>query len=309
VRELCLAELAVVRQVHVLSLRSVMADVLDLQHRLPTCWRLVTELQVDAWLARMVASMTRHLPGQAMALVDAAVADALATQSPARVLEIAAAKIIEADPLAHAARVADQKRRRYVALTRSDGHGHRGLVARLTLGDAARLDALIDRVADLLDAGHPDAGKDERRSVALGLLARPLDVLQLLLEGGEDLGEADRDLLAALQAMDAGTRARLRPRTILYVHLHQAALAGPTAGVARCEGLGPVLAGQVADLIGHGHLTVQPVIDLNDHISVNGYEHPQSLKDRVWLTAPGDHFPHATGMNRHRVDYDHPTPE
>ncbi|MFC6285152.1 hypothetical protein ACFP3Q_03230 [Nocardioides sp. GCM10027113] len=307
VRELCLAELAIVREVHVLSLRATMADVLDLQHRLPTCWRLVEELQVDAWVARRVAVRTRALPRDAMPLVDAAVADVLATESPSRVFDVVDAKVIEADPQAHSDRVAEQKHRRFAGLTRSDGLGHRCLVARMSLGDAARLDAMVDRVADLLTTQHPEAGKDERRSIALGWLARPLDVLRLLLENGEDLGDDDRELLATLQAMDGPTRDRLRPRAVLHVHLHQAALEGPAGATARCEGLEPLLAKQVADLLGHDRVTVLPVLDLNDRVAVTSYEHPEFLKDRVWLTSPGDRFPHATGGRRHSVDFDHPT--
>jgi hypothetical protein len=78
-------------------------------------------------------------------------------------------------------------------------------------------------------------------------------------------------------------------------------------GVARVEGLGPVGLAQLADLLGHTHLTVKPVIDLREAVSVNGYEHPARLAERVHLTRVGDYFPHATGTGRH-VDLDHPDP-
>src|SRR5690606_10829244 len=61
VRDLCLAELAVVRRVHARSVRSAMADVLDLVHRLPRTWAVVQSLEAEPWLARRVASLSRRL--------------------------------------------------------------------------------------------------------------------------------------------------------------------------------------------------------------------------------------------------------
>jgi hypothetical protein len=49
-----------------------------------------------------------------------------------------------------------------------------------------------------------------------------------------------------------------------------------------------------------------PVLDLATSVSVNGYEHPQAVKDRTHLRTVGDVFPHATTISR-RTDMDHPT--
>ncbi|HEU4811087.1 MAG TPA: hypothetical protein VFT00_02985 [Nocardioides sp.] len=304
VQELCVHELAVVRQVHPLSCRNAMADVLDLQHRLPRCWDLVESLQVDAWVARKVAAMTRHLEREAAFLVDRAVADALATESPSRVFTITTAKIIEADPATHEAKVEEERRRRYVALSRTDGQGLRHVIARVTAGDAVWVDAIVDRVADILVDRHPEGTtKDELRSIAFGWLARPAELLQLLLEAA-DPATVDQELAGALRDTDL---TKLRPIATLYVHLSEAAVSGETSGVARCEQLGPLLVRQVADLLGHANVSLQPVIDLRDAVSTNAYEHPESLKERVWLTTAGDYFPYATGTSRD-VDYDHPDP-
>ena len=45
VREFCIAELAMVRQVHPISGQAAIADVLDLQHRLPLTWERVVALE------------------------------------------------------------------------------------------------------------------------------------------------------------------------------------------------------------------------------------------------------------------------
>ena len=46
---------------------------------------------------------------------------------------------------------------------------------------------------------------------------------------------------------------------------------------------------------------------LGERVSVNAYEHPARLAERVHLTRVGDYFPHATGTGRD-VDLDHPDP-
>ncbi|HRD61732.1 MAG TPA: hypothetical protein PL137_12560, partial [Nocardioides sp.] len=93
---------------------------------------------------------------------------------------------------------------------------------------------------------------------------------------------------------------------VVYVHLHQAALEG-AAAVARVEGLGPQLVDELAGLLGHARVTVAPVIDLADQASVNGYEHPQKVRERTLLRTIGDVFPHASAISRN-VDFDHPDP-
>ncbi|GAB6983614.1 hypothetical protein [Nocardioides pyridinolyticus] len=114
VQELSLPELAIAREVHTLSARSALADALDLRHRLPRTWEVLLSGECEAWVARKVASLSRRLDQFAVRLVDDAVADAIAGESPSRVLELAQAKVIEADPRAYAERLEAELRRRYV---------------------------------------------------------------------------------------------------------------------------------------------------------------------------------------------------
>lgn len=93
---------------------------------------------------------------------------------------------------------------------------------------------------------------------------------------------------------------------MLYVHLHEAALAG-AGTVARVEGLGPVHLATLAGLLGRTRLTVRPVRDLSSRVRSTAYEHPESLKEQTYLRTSGDYWPYATSTSR-RVDYDHPTP-
>lgn len=319
VQELCLHELAVARRCHVNAVRVLVADGLDLRHRLPLVWCAVRELECDLWVARKVAFLTRGLTHVQAGLVDRAVAEAIGGLSPGRVLALAEAKVIEADTAAHEARVAEQLRQRRVSFSRTDDVGLRTLCARLEAGDAVWIDATIDRVADLLAADpglrrrhHPDlpddVGKEELRAVALGWLARPDDLAALL--GVTDDTDSD-------SGTDAGGEHRpvLKQQAVVYVHLHEAALFGTPGvfgepgetSVARAEGIGPLLVSALQRLLGHAEVELRPVIDLADRIHVASYEHPEKVKERSFLRSLGEVFPHASGGSR-RVDHDHVRP-
>jgi hypothetical protein len=178
------------------------------------------------------------------------------------------------------------------------------VIAPVVPADAVWLDAIVDRVADALDARRDlvpdlaaDATRDELRSVALGWLAHPEDVTALLAGETEPRGHG------------ATTR-----HAVVHVHQHQAALedtpqgarAG-TGGVARVEELGPLLLEELTGLLGHARVTLAPVIDLGTSVSVNAYEHPDPVRDRTHLRCIGDVFPHAQTISRN-TDLDHPVP-
>ncbi|MDX6360634.1 MAG: hypothetical protein QOH37_3688 [Nocardioidaceae bacterium] len=57
----------------------LLADALDLTHRLPRIWQRVRALEVPAWKARRVAQATHTLSRDATAYVDAHLADRLAS--------------------------------------------------------------------------------------------------------------------------------------------------------------------------------------------------------------------------------------
>ena len=179
-------------------------------------------------------------------------------------------------------------------------------------------------MAEIIAPAHPHASTDELRAIAFGFLARPAELLALLLEHNEpaegaatldlDLAPDDdvapsratdfpADLLDALRTADLS---RLAPTAVLYVHLHEAALSGADS-VARAEGLGPVPISALAGLLGRTRLTVRPVRDLSSRVRSTAYEHPESLKEQTYLRTAGDYWPYATSTSRH-VDYDHPTP-
>ena len=324
VQEFCLGEIALTRGTGVTATMNALVDTLDLVYRMPETWKVLETGGAEVQIARRVARLSSHLPLAVMPVVDKAIARIIAHESGGRVLEVAEAKIIEADPELHESRVEGERRRRYVSSSRTDEFGLRTVIARCEAGEVVWIEATLARVAEIIAPLHPDASADELRSIAFGWLARPAELLTLLLKNRDeqetlelDLGaeapeslEADNramampaDLLDALRDMDLTP---LAPKAVLYVHLHEAALLG-AGGVTRIEGLGPRTLGSLRELLARTDLVVKPVIDLNDRVRTTAYEHPESLKERVHLTTGGDYWPYATSTSRN-VDYDHPTP-
>jgi hypothetical protein len=302
VRDLCLDELAIARGEHLYATRSLLADLLDLRHRLPRLWVAVQALRVEPWVARKVASLSRRLARDAVAVVDAAVVEAIG-QSNGRIIVIAEAKVIEADEAARAAELeaAQVAKGVWLTSTRDEAPGLRSVHARIEAPDAVWVDATIQRVADLLADDpdlraihHPELGDDpttdELRAAAFGWLARPHDLA---------------DLLGLLDQPDE--KKGRRQQATVFVHLHQAALDGTTTSTVARSSLGPLVLDQVIGLLGHANVDLKPVIDLNTGHHVNGYEHPEAVKQRTTLRNVGPVFPHANGIDLRRVDHDHCT--
>jgi len=307
VQELCWAELAIARQASLVTTRHLAADALDLRHRLPLLWQAVQDLRLPAWVARKVAAMSRPLSKDAVGLVDVAVAAAV-DQSPGRILAIAEAKVIEADLEAHRARIAADAAKVGVRLARPkpgdavdacDGEPGTGRVTlKLPMGTALGFDATISDMADTLYDQLPE---EERRTVTRGeLQAKAVELLSNPHAAAAFLDQAHNPTAhdpvthessdPSAEAPAALPKPKKLPATI-NVHLSDLVLAGVVDGVARVEGLGPMLLEQITELLQHREVTVLPVIDLNQAHAVNGYEHPTLVKHRTLLRTLGDVFP------------------
>lgn len=329
VRDHAIPELAMARETHPATTRALIADGLDLAHRLPSTWAIVQTGGCEPWVARKVAVLSRALLADQVTRVDRAVAKAIAGHAPSTVLEITRAKVIEADPETHRAERERSRHERYVRLSRTDEYGYRHIIARVTTGDAAWIDAMVDRVAHILalTMGH-DHNHDELRSIAMGWLARPAELLKLLLDhtrpddhadAAEPAAQSDTERLAwagddlarnLRRFCDLPTQRlrALRGRGRLFVHLTDTALHTGT-GVARIEGVGPIDIAQLHEVIGHTDVTVTPVLDLRERRRVDAYEHSEDIKDHVWTQTGGDCFPYTPRTaTRDAVDFDHAIP-
>jgi hypothetical protein len=188
-------------------------------------------------------------------------------------------------------------------------------------------DALHDRVAEAdpddeadRDAPHPSTSD----------LPDPLDIPHPTLEPfdidsrdaeGEPMTEAERRALDTrltqikqdAYARPPGVRTGpTRPgKTEVYVHLTDQTLIAAARGgdgPVRVEGIGPLLASQLTEVVGHGPYLVKPVIDLNDAISSDAYEASDRIRERVKLIHPVELFPYGTRETSNSIDLDHIEP-
>lgn len=182
VAEFAVAELAVQMQVSLAAAAAMMADGLDLRHRLPLAWQAVIEGSVEAWKARKVAARLRAYGlAQAQALwVDMQVTPYVGSLPWSRLWDRLEAKIVEVDPVAAEERARAQAMARFVRTGRSNEYGLSTIVARASAGDAVFFVAMCDRLAQILALEGDSDPVEARRSKAIGILADPARALAML---------------------------------------------------------------------------------------------------------------------------------
>lgn len=270
-----------------------MADAVDLHDRMPATWRAVQDLVIEDWVARKIATLAHDLNDDAATEVDAAIATKLNLPT-SRLLTVTAGRVNAADPALANAKAEAARRRRGLWLSRCED-GTRSLIARCDAADATRVFETCDQIARLLAQANNPAqdpqdprNLDQLRAAALGLLADPQAAAELL----------------------AGRDPR-RGKAIIYAHLAASDLDHPDPthahAVARVEDLGPHTLNMLKTLLGHDHITLKPVIDLNTGAAADGYEIPTGIAEQVHLTKPADCFPYAGSLQR-GLDLDHTNP-
>ena len=231
---------------------TLMADALDLVHRLPHTWRRAQTLDIPLWRARRVAQKTHTLTVKAAAHVDRVLAPRLHTVGVTLLDRTVAQAIAQHMPEEHATREERSKATWDVTLHHPNPTEYAGTSELHITGDTMTLTHLHDRIcataADLKTAGDPD----------------PLGVRKI----------------TALRNL-AGT-----PKTKLYLHLD----AG--APVGRAEKLGPATAAQIRDWVGHSRVTIQPVLRMDRTDPVDAHDPPAWMRDLVILRDPRCVFPH-----------------
>ena len=237
-------------------------------YRLASCWTRMVDGQLPAYKLAFIAERTLCLSPRAAGFVDAMVAPFAHKIGPAqldRLIEEAKARF---DPEAtEAERLAAADRRHYdIALADAGVAGTVRIDGEVDLADALDLEASI-----AADAHHQlllgsTESLDVRRSIAAGNLAR---------------NQATLDLT---EKHDQPSR-RHKREVVLHVHLSEGALLG-AGGLARVQGTrGPVTAEQVRGWCAQPDtaVTVQPVLDLAEHIQVGSYEASTRLKLQTQL--------------------------
>ncbi len=299
----CPGELGLILETTYTGAKHLIADALDLIHRLPKLWATVQDGRVAAWKARRVAAATRTLTRAQAAQVDEAVHAVIATLGWARFELILDATLKRADPeTAHTEEQAAATRR-FVAVGRANDHHIMSLIARGTSLDILSFLATVNRIADILATnGDPDP-VDVRRSKAIGILARPAKALELLADhqhpstdSDDEDGEPDPEhnghtslQLQPRSPLGLSTRScRCGPRIQLHVHLSQAALTGSDpAAVCRIDGIGPLTVATLRTWLGTTDtaITVRPVLT-PDQPAADTYEIPPAMRQAVTAAAP-----------------------
>ncbi len=182
VAEFAWAELGARLQISPWSARQLVADALDVRHRLPLIWARVLAGQARVGNARRVAARTRHLSVEAAAVVDAAMVDFVDGSLPwGRFDDPAGRPDRQGRPAAAAAqREAAAAGEQFAARTRSSERGIAGFYVRSTVGVIARLDATVAFLADALAVFGDTDPEDLRRVKAVALLANPVRAVELL---------------------------------------------------------------------------------------------------------------------------------
>ena len=330
--EFAAAELSGRLGVSTISAGMLMADGLDIVHRLPQLWARVEAGRVRVYLARLVARKTRDLTPEQAAYVDSRVtpyADGRLTWT--RFQALVEGVVAAADPDATAERERKAAEQQLARKTRGEegDHGLRGFYIRAPFATIAVFDAALARIADILaDLGDTEA-VDRRRVKALLILSRPDLAAELIAayQAWRDRPDDPTDLpdlpdlpdvvstSSTDQTTDQATLARtgatpvidwktLLPAVTVYVHLY----AGIDAdGIARIEKCGAMTEAWVRDhLSPHANVTVKPVLDLAGQAPVDGYEIPERHRRAVHLMTPADTFPYATSLDPAQIDHTEP---
>ncbi|MBE7326057.1 DUF222 domain-containing protein, partial [Nocardioides sp. Y6] len=153
--------------------QALLADTLDLVHRLPRTWDQVRALVLPVWKARKIAKATRDLPREAAAWVDGQLIGAAASIGAAaldRLIDLAVARV---DPEAQKEREAAERARWDVTLTQPRRWA--GTSQLQATGDTVALGEVMGRVnadADALAGAGDEDPVGARRVKALVSLAR-----------------------------------------------------------------------------------------------------------------------------------------
>ncbi len=260
----------------------LMADALDLHHRLPQLWARVRSGEVRASYARFVCSKTRDLSTDEAAYVDAAVATSADGRIPwTRFEALVEAKVAQAAPATAREKEERARKATFAKRLRQEEHGMGALLVRAPLPVIDQITSGVDAYSAAIAEDHPDLDDDERAVQALLMLVTP---------GSETRPEPITD------------RA---PVVHYYVHTY----AGPDhEGIARLEGHGPVTDQWVRDRLGPTcRFKIQPVLDLAGQAPVDAYEIPDRHRRAVHLMTPADIFPFASSLSR-KQQVDHTIP-
>jgi len=282
VAEFCVADLALALGMSTDAGRTYLGDAIELRYRLPKLWAVTVSGRVPVWKARRIAQATKPLCRDAAGYVDRHLAHHAQRCSFAQIDRAVADALRLFDP------AEAEKRRRQAADARHfdvdlqqvsfDGTVH--VDGDLDLADALALNDAITAGAHQLAALGSTESLDVRRSLAAGALARRELTLDLTTE----------------QRTPPGRKREL----LIYVHLADGAVGGVenTRSSISVEQVKEWCSGSNA------HVTIRPVIDLNDNLKADAYRPTEVMREQAVLTNATCVYPHCSRPSRN-ADLDH----
>lgn len=292
--------------------RRLIADVLNLRHRLPQLWKSVLAGRCEVWAARKVATTTAKLDAQACRWLDSKLERLFAGATAGRLVRAAESLAVQADREAAEEARRQKLAERHVRINVPDrvspGAGALEIFAWLDAADAIRLDGTLNLLAERLGESSVQS-RDQGRARALGLLADPAAALALLaqptLDGsdsathcaepggpGPAAGVGDAGSGTAGGGM-CGCTSRPGTATTLVVHLEQGDLSSGNSG-GTWDRFGTQTRTALEELLAHANtkrIRIQPVIDLNQPIGVSTYRPSRTLAASVRLRDGREVFP------------------
>ena len=264
----------------------LIADALDLHHRLPETWAQVDSLAVPAWKGRQVARPPTRCPAKPP---RGSTRDrAPARSCGARLLDtVVAEAIARHDPDRHAEREARAKNQVWdVALFTPTAPEYAATSELHITGDTLWLTDLYRKVC-------ADAAAKRRRPAT----RRPQ---------GRGPGQPLQALVEQRARSDRVETAHRRPQ-LLYLHLDLTDLDDDLVSAGRAERLGPVSRAKIREWVGDSQVRIQPVIRMDGDETVNGHDPPDRMRDQVILRDSTCQFP-SCQVDSRRCDLDHVIP-
>ena len=288
-------QFAAALRVSTMAGQQLMADALNLQHRLPRHWARVEALDVAPWRARRVAQATASLSKEAAAHVDRQLADRV---DSCGVVTIDRA-VAEARAAFEPDTVADAERKGRkswgVRLTHGaaagDWAGTSWLEATGDTLDLTRFHDLVCATAERLREEGDEDDLEIRKAKALGIITDRATGMT-----------TDR---ASDRASDRATTPA-PARTRLYLHIGVDNLADAGA-LGRVERLGPATLARIRDWLAGSQATILPVLDLGRTDSVDRHDPPPWMRELVVLRDRHCVFPWCS-VDARRCDLDHIEP-
>ena len=295
------------------------SQLLDLRHRFPKLFAAVLAGELAPWQAAQLTAECYQLNREQAGRVDAELG-LIGYQSMARAKRRVRGLIAKLCPEVVEEQARDKRAGRFVAIGDSQA-GSSDLFGRIGAADGRFLNATLNRLAEVFAAQGDESTLQQRRAKALGVLAVPARALQILqqavqpqlVEPDEPTFDPDADEPATdptcfghLCGQVTVNPDRLLPRTTIHVHIAAESLETGD-GVARVEGIGPILVGQLEDLLANTRITVLPTLDPAGLPPFDSYEIPDRLRTAVIDRNPTEVFPGSARPSRScQIDHTEP---